>query len=101
MRGRFEFLLHRTNPGQSPAIDATLALLGSQGWEIRGLASRDDGSVIVALQRPLDEESPLAASSAIAATLEAPLLAPGPSELAAHPGMAPEGSALERGNSPE
>jgi hypothetical protein len=76
MRGRFEFLLHRTKAGKPAGVDPALALLGSQGWEIRGVAAREDGSIVVALQRPLDEEPPLAASSAIAATLEEPLSVP-------------------------
>jgi hypothetical protein len=80
MRGRFEFHLHRTKAGDSPEVDPALALLGSQGWEVRGIGSRADGSIVVALQRPLDEEAPLAASSAIAATLEEPLLAPASGE---------------------
>jgi hypothetical protein len=82
MRGRYEFMLHRLTPADDPAVDPTLGLLGSQGWEIRGIAYRADGAVLVALQRPLDEEPPLAGSSAIAATLEAPLVAPGAGEFA-------------------
>ena len=81
MRGRYEFMLHRLTPADDPVIAPTLGLLGSQGWEIRGIAYRADGAIVVALQRPLDEELPLAGPSAIAATLEAPLVAPGVAEL--------------------
>lgn len=63
MRGRFEFTFHTIDgPAASSAdVDPTLALLGSQGWEIRGLATPAAGRLTVVLQRPLDEESPLPA----------------------------------------
>jgi hypothetical protein len=77
MRSRFEFTFHVVT---NIDADAELALCGSLGWEIRGIALRPDGYVIVALQRPLDEDVPLPLANAIAATLEAPLHAPLESE---------------------
>ena len=82
MRAQFEFLLHAIASGHEPAIEPDLAMLGSQGWEIRGICARGDGSIVVALQRPLDEEAPLPGREALVATLEAPLVAPGAEELA-------------------
>ncbi len=79
MRHRYEFTFHEIE--NDLASDATLGLLGSQGWEVRGLAARLNGSLVVALQRPLDEDHPLPERDALAATLAAPLVAPGPEEL--------------------
>lgn len=81
MRAQFEFLLHTIAPSQAPAVEPNLAMLGSQGWELRGICALHDGSIVVALQRPLDEEAPLPGHAALAATLEAPLVAPGSEEL--------------------
>ncbi len=81
MRGRFEFHFHHTEAIESHHADAKLALLGSQGWEVRGIAPAPAGGFLVALQRPLDEEIPLPESSAIALSLEEPLAPPGPEEL--------------------
>jgi hypothetical protein len=78
MRRRYEFALHRLDDAQS--VDPTLALMGAQGWELRGLAAAA-GAVIVALQRPLDEDVPLPDAPTLAATLEEPLAAPTASEL--------------------
>jgi hypothetical protein len=73
MRSRFEFTFHTvTDLGD----DAELALCGSLGWEIRGIAVRPGGDIVVALQRPLDEDVPLPLADAIAATLEEPLSPP-------------------------
>ncbi len=73
MRSRFEFSFHTvTNLDE----DAELALCGSLGWEIRGIAARPDGEIVVALQRPLDEEVRLPLADAVAATLEEPLAPP-------------------------
>jgi hypothetical protein len=73
MRSRFEFTFHTvTDLGD----DAELALCGSLGWEIRGIATRPSGEIVVALQRPLDEDVPLPLADAIAATLEEPLSPP-------------------------
>lgn len=78
MRGHFEFAFH-TVSAESAAlaeVEPSLALRGSQGWEIRGLATLRDGSVIVALQRPLDEETSLPDAPALSASLAEPLAAP-------------------------
>ncbi len=76
MRHRYEFSLHvvRAEHVDGPG-DATLGLLGSQGWEIRGVANRGN-DLVVALQRPLDEEAPLPDGDALAASLAEPLAAP-------------------------
>ncbi len=82
MRGRFEFQLHH-----SASVDATghpdaqLALLGSLGWEIRGIALASEGGYVVALQRPLGEDHPLPDAQALSASLDEPLLAPSLEEL--------------------
>jgi hypothetical protein len=77
MRARFEFNLYPIGPRDvAGGVDPTLALMGSQGWEIRGLAPTPDGGMVVALQRPLDEELPLPDAPTLAATLEEPLTAP-------------------------
>ncbi len=78
VRGRYEFALHVLD---DPAgVDPTLALMGAQGWEIRGLANAGD-RIVVALQRPLDEEIPLPDAPTLAATLEEPLAAPSREEM--------------------
>ena len=60
MRSRFEFTFYTVASGEvAGGVDPTLALMGSQGWEIRGLTAMNDGGLTVALQRPLDEEIPL------------------------------------------
>ncbi len=58
MRGRFEFTFHTIAKGDAAGgdVDPSLALLGSQGWEIRGMTALSDGSLSVVLQRPYDEE---------------------------------------------
>jgi hypothetical protein len=89
MRTRFEFSLYPVSPRDvAGGVDATLALMGAQGWEIRGIAHTPDGGLTFALQRPLDEEMPLPDGMTLAATLEEPLTAPGAQELEAlvHPG---------------
>jgi hypothetical protein len=75
MRSRFEFTFRTvTDLGDDPE----LALCGSLGWEIRGISARPSGEIVVALQRPLDEDVPLPLADAIAATLEEPLSPPLP-----------------------
>jgi hypothetical protein len=82
MRKRFEFSLYPVGPGDVAAgVDPTLALMGAQGWEIRGIAHAPDGGLTVALQRPLDEDLPLPDAPTLAATLEEPLAAPDREEL--------------------
>ena len=83
MRLRYEFALYPIDAGElGEGVDPTLALMGAQGWEIRGITAAPGGSVVVALQRPLDEEAPLPDSGTLAATLEEPLAAPTELELA-------------------
>ena len=75
MRARYEFSLYAiADPGAG--VDASLALMGSLGWEVRGIAAAPGGGVIVALQRPLDEALPLPDAPTLAATLEEPLSVP-------------------------
>ena len=78
MRGRFDFTFHTLTPHAAALAegDPTLAFLGAQGWEIRGVTTLLDGSVLVALQRPLDESLPLPDPSALSAALVEPLCAP-------------------------
>ena len=57
-------------------VEPSLALLGSLGWELRGIASTADGGLVIALQRPLDEEWPLPDEATLAASLEEPLTVP-------------------------
>jgi hypothetical protein len=81
MRGRFEFHFHHTDAAEGKHVDSKLALLGSQGWELCGIAPAPAGGFVVALQRPLDQEIPLAEPAAMALALEEPLVPPGPEEL--------------------
>jgi hypothetical protein len=77
MRTRFEFSIYTIAPSEvMRGIDPTLALLGSQGWELRAMTKIDDGSLIVGLQRPLDEDLPLPDGATLAASLSEPLAAP-------------------------
>lgn len=75
MRARFDFAFHTLTPDAAARAegDTTLDLLGAQGWEIRALAPLRDGTVLVALQRPRDEELPLPDAPAISAALADPL----------------------------
>jgi hypothetical protein len=78
MRARFEFTFHVIAPADALGgdVDASLALLGSQGWEIRGIARLSNGSLSVALQRPYDEECPLPDAPALSARLAERLAVP-------------------------
>lgn len=78
MRGRFEFTFHTIDEAdaRTGSVDPSLALLGSQGWEIRAVTALGDGTVTVALQRPYDEEPPLPDAPALSAALAEPLIAP-------------------------
>lgn len=78
MRGRFEFAFHSVNDEDTVRgeVDPTLALMGAQGWEIRGLTATPGGTVVVALQRPLGEELPLPDASTLSEALAEPLAAP-------------------------
>jgi hypothetical protein len=74
MHPRFEFALHTIASSEvRSGVDPALSLLGSQGWEIRGIAAIAGGGLEVALQRSLDEEPALPDGMTLAATLEAPL----------------------------
>ncbi len=83
MRARFEFTFHTIAEADALTgdVDPSLALLGSQGWEIRGIAPLSNGALSVALQRPHDEELPLADAPALAARLAEPLTVPTGEEL--------------------
>jgi hypothetical protein len=82
MRTRFEFSLYPVGPKDvAGGVDPTLALMGAQGWEIRGIAHAPDGGLTFALQRPLGEDLPLPDAPTLAATLEEPLAAPDREEL--------------------
>lgn len=83
MRGRFDFTFHTIKPDAAALAegDATLAFLGAQGWEMRGITTLRDGSVLVALQRPLDEDHPLPDAPSLSAALVEPLAAPSREEL--------------------
>jgi hypothetical protein len=78
MRGRFEFTFHTIAKADALGgdVDPSLALLGSQGWEIRGIVALSNGSLSVALQRPYDEEFSLPDAPALSARLAEPLVAP-------------------------
>jgi hypothetical protein len=83
MRGRFDFTFHTLTPHAASLAegDPTLAFLGSQGWELRGVTALPDGSVLVALQRPLGEEHPLPDAPSLSAALVEPLTAPSREQL--------------------
>jgi hypothetical protein len=87
MRARFEFAFH-TIPEPAAVggdVDPTLALMGAQGWEIRGVACLRDGVLTVALQRPLGEDLPLPDEGTLSAALAAPMTAPTPQDLEREP----------------
>ncbi|GAC1396768.1 MAG: hypothetical protein NVS2B8_19710 [Vulcanimicrobiaceae bacterium] len=82
MRPQFEFQLHLASAVDATGHpDAALALLGSLGWELRGIAAAPGGGYVVALQRTLGEEHPLPDSLTLAASLEEPLAAPSREEM--------------------
>ncbi|HYZ16340.1 MAG TPA: hypothetical protein VE591_08050 [Candidatus Acidoferrum sp.] len=87
MRARFEFTFHLVDErsARNGDVDATLALMGEQGWEIRGVAPAAEGRLTIALQRTLDEETPLPDGPVLAATLAEPLAAPSLEELERDP----------------
>jgi hypothetical protein len=87
MRARFEFSFHLIDEqsASNGDVDPTLALMGAQGWEIRGIAPAGEGRLSVALQRPIDEETALPHAPVLAATLAEPLVAPSPEELEREP----------------
>lgn len=83
MRLHYAFSFHTIDHAAAAAgdVDPTLALMGSQGWEIRGIACLDDGTITVALQRPLGEDVPLPDAPALSAKLAEPLAFPRSDEL--------------------
>jgi hypothetical protein len=78
MRARFEFTFHTIAPADALGgdVDPSLALLGSQGWEIRAVTSLSNGWLSVALQRRYDEECSLPDAPALSARLAEPLVVP-------------------------
>lgn len=80
---RFEFSLHVMPPetARHGDIDPTLALMGAQGWEIRGITALADGTAIVALQRTHATDLPLPDPPVLSAALAEPLTAPSHEEL--------------------
>jgi hypothetical protein len=89
MRGRFEFTFHLVAEADALVgdVDPSLALLGSQGWEIRGVAALSSGVLSVALQRPYDEANPLPDAPALSARLAEPLAAPSAGDLEREPSL--------------
>jgi hypothetical protein len=87
MPGHFEFTFHTLNEAdaQTGDVDPSLALLGSQGWEIRAMTTLGNGVVSVALQRAYDEEHSLPDAPALSARLAERLAAPSASELQSEP----------------
>ena len=87
MRGRYEFTLHPLSEAAAARgeVDPTLALLGAQGWEMRALTTLGDGTTLVGLQRPLDEDAPLPDAGTLSATLATPLVAPATADFEAEP----------------
>ena len=80
---QFEFTLHPlpSDAARCGDVDPTLALLGAQGWEIRGITALPDGSAIIALQRAQRNEAPLPDAPVLSAALAEPLTAPSIEEL--------------------
>ncbi|HEV3089362.1 MAG TPA: hypothetical protein VGX96_19310 [Candidatus Elarobacter sp.] len=78
MRGAFEFTFHTITANMAALAegDPTLSLLGAQGWEMCGVTTLLDGTVLVALQRSLGEEHPLPDAPALSAALAEPLTVP-------------------------
>jgi hypothetical protein len=83
MRLRYEFSFHTVDPERAARAetDPTLALMGAQGWEVRGIAPVAGGALIVVLQRPYDDEPRLPDAPALTAALAEPLAAPSVEEL--------------------
>ncbi len=76
MRMSYEYRFHRMNVhGGDVAPDATLDLLGSQGWQIVGVTTIADG-LVCALQRVLEADQALPDSGTLAAALVEPLAVP-------------------------
>jgi len=84
MAAQYDFSMHvlARAAAQLGDVDPTLAMMGAQGWEIRGLTALPDGSVLVALQRARGADAPLPDAPALSAALAEPLTAPSTQELA-------------------
>lgn len=84
MAAQYDFSMHVLSraAAQLGDVDPTLALMGTQGWEIRGLTTLTDGSVLVALQRARSTEAALPDAPVLSAALAEPLTAPSAKELA-------------------
>lgn len=91
VRGRFEFTFHIIAADEAAIgdVDPTLALLGTQGWEIRGCSCGRDGKTLIALQRPYSEETLLPDGPVLSARLAEPLAAPTLDELERPPALDP------------
>jgi hypothetical protein len=78
MARRFEFSMHviRREDAERGDVDASLELLGAQGWQIRGLTALAGGDVLVALQRQYSDDVALPDAPALSAALAEPLSAP-------------------------
>jgi|HubBroStandDraft_1064217.scaffolds.fasta_scaffold1112765_1 hypothetical protein len=85
MAAQYDFSMHvlAQAAAQLGDVDPTLAMMGTQGWEIRGLTALADGSVLVALQRAHGTEAPLPDAPELSAALAEPLSAPSAEEFAA------------------
>lgn len=78
MAPQFEFSLYTLSGEEAKRGDVspTLALLGTQGWEMRGLSTLADGSLVIALQRSLAADPPLPDEHTLSAALAEPLAPP-------------------------
>jgi len=92
----FEFRFYRVGVTNGDAVaDATLDLLGSQGWRIAGVTTIAEG-VLCALQRPLDPNAPLPDEATLSAALSVPLVAPSAVVLEATPLHEPQREEIDR-----
>jgi len=92
----FEFRFHLADVTDGDAVaDATLDLLGSQGWRIAGVTTIGE-RVLCALERPLDPNAPLPDEATLSAALSVPLLAPSAIILEATPLHEPQREEIDR-----
>jgi len=84
MAAQYDFSMHvlAQAAAQLGDLDPTLALMGTQGWQICGLTSLADGAVLVALQRARGSDAPLPEAPELSAALAEPLTAPSTEEFA-------------------
>lgn len=76
MGPRYEFAFYASPGCEAANQDEQLGLLGSLGWEIRGIALAGDGTIVVALQRKLPDGAPLPDAPTLAAQLDIALATP-------------------------